>query len=412
LILAFCGICLLAGHIYKTHRAASALIIYLHHLGHISIYKNGAVENLAKDLERYQITEAEVAEVNQILTQQGDAIEMSGGFLSGGGLLSSGNRSIPIFFQGISPDLDEYVRNRPEIKKWLPGIVKSYSEGNLKRSLGQNKDSISIAKGVGELMDLFLPIEEIPAEQRDLSVAGRDINGYLNAVNATVALKHGTGMPFLDDVSVIGSLEKAQELFGTKGVGHLVIYLKDIGNIKEIVSKLSLAFKEKNLDLEPIPFKDKRIGLFYSGSMGFLFMIGSISALLLLSASGLIIVNSMTIGVLERSKEIGTLRSIGFSPGKVVRLFVKEAFWLSLFSSVLGILLAETICTIINSLELFYETPGTDFPISLYLWVPAEFYAILVVIFVLTSVALTYWIVGRKLREKIAVLLLESGTTL
>jgi putative ABC transport system permease protein len=53
--------------------------------------------------------------------------------------------------------------------------------------------------------------------------------------------------------------------------------------------------------------------------------------------------SAMVMSVLERTREIGTLRAVGWSSGRVVRMILGEALLLSLAGGVLGVLLGVAL---------------------------------------------------------------------
>ena len=66
----------------------------------------------------------------------------------------------------------------------------------------------------------------------------------------------------------------------------------------------------------------------------------------------IIIMNTMTVSVLERTSEIGTMRAIGTEKQFVKKLFFAESTVLTLISSVAGIILALILMLIFNSFEI------------------------------------------------------------
>ena len=51
------------------------------------------------------------------------------------------------------------------------------------------------------------------------------------------------------------------------------------------------------------------------------------------------VANTMLMAVFERTRELGVLAALGTTPRQLVALILAEAFWLSLFSVALGVLL-------------------------------------------------------------------------
>lgn len=75
-----------------------------------------------------------------------------------------------------------------------------------------------------------------------------------------------------------------------------------------------------------------------------------VSVLVVLIAVG--IMNSMWIGVRERTNEIGTLRAIGMSRGRVLGMFLLEALFLGVFSTLIGGLAGGLLALGIDALAI------------------------------------------------------------
>jgi putative ABC transport system permease protein len=411
LVVGFVGLALLSGHIYKTERTLRTFLIYLDHLGHISIYKTDGFEKLRTEHQKYQISETDLIAIRSVLQTLGGKIELAAESITGPALLSTGLRSTPILLNGISPELDGYTKNHPEVKKWAREEIMGEASKSLQDFTESCPNGISISKGVGELIGRISEVSEIPIADRDLSIAARTLDGNLNAVNATLVLKHTTGMPYVEDLSVIAPQTLLKELFDSKGVDDLILYLKDPSEMKSIINYLNIEFKKLNLDVEVFPFNSPRVGAFYVGTMGFLLMMCGFFTLLILGTSALVMVNSMTMNVLERSKEIGTLRSLGYTAQRVTGMFIKEAVWISLFSALIGIILSVIISLAANSAHIMYESPGSSGSVRFQVVVPPLFYAVLTGLLVLISISTSYFVVRKKTKERIASLLLDSGAS-
>ncbi len=82
---------------------------------------------------------------------------------------------------------------------------------------------------------------------------------------------------------------------------------------------------------------------------GFLAMIGGISLLV----AAMMIVNTLVMAVLERTREIGLLKSLGASNRDVMRLFLTEAAVIGLLGGIAGLLLGKVVAEVTNALANF-----------------------------------------------------------
>lgn len=88
--------------------------------------------------------------------------------------------------------------------------------------------------------------------------------------------------------------------------------------------------------------------------LSFLAYLGNVK-LFLLSVCGavtftllLVSGNTMAMSVRERVREVGVLKTLGFTPGAVLGIIVSEAMVIALTGAVLGLLLADGICAVIR----------------------------------------------------------------
>ncbi len=86
-------------------------------------------------------------------------------------------------------------------------------------------------------------------------------------------------------------------------------------------------------------------------------------AIISLVVGGLSVINTMTMSVSERTREIGVRKAIGASDGQIVRQFLAEAGVIGLIGGVSGLVLAWIAVSIVNAalvgrnLNLFLVTP-------------------------------------------------------
>jgi putative ABC transport system permease protein len=77
------------------------------------------------------------------------------------------------------------------------------------------------------------------------------------------------------------------------------------------------------------------------------------------------VLNTMTMSVFERTREIGILRAVGWGPGRVVRLVLSEALLLSLAGAAIGVAGAVALVQFLSSLPAAggYVRPGVSWAV-------------------------------------------------
>src|ERR1019366_842155 len=80
--------------------------------------------------------------------------------------------------------------------------------------------------------------------------------------------------------------------------------------------------------------------------------------------------NTMSMAVVERTTEIGTLRAIGQRRGGIRRLFMCEGMMLGVIGAALGVLIALMIAYLINHSGLTWTPPGYvyAYPLKVRVW--------------------------------------------
>jgi putative ABC transport system permease protein len=94
--------------------------------------------------------------------------------------------------------------------------------------------------------------------------------------------------------------------------------------------------------------------------MIFLFLFTIVLVIVVMST-----VNTMSMAVLERTREIGTLRALGLKRRGVSLLFAMEGGMLGLLGSFIGIVLHVSVWAIIRAFAPTYTPPGISTPVPL-----------------------------------------------
>ena len=166
----------------------------------------------------------------------------------------------------------------------------------------------------------------------------------------------------------------------------IAAYLKDFDSkegFKKFISDYNDDLKEKGHDEDVIVYTDIT-GILISSVSN---IINAISYVLIAFVSVSLIVSSIMIAiityisVLERTKEIGVLRSLGASKGNVASVFNAETFIIGLFAGTIGVITTVLLCYPIN----WIVRKVTDIP-TLTAYLPLRTGLILIVISIVLTV--------------------------
>lgn len=137
----------------------------------------------------------------------------------------------------------------------------------------------------------------------------------------------------------------AQEFFDTEQCDQIVVQLTDSNQetIDSVTSEIEELYDDKVSVMSPTALLSTISSLF---SMIELFLV-AISGIALLVA-GIGIMNIMIVSVLERTREIGILKSLGMKDRNVLTIFLGEASLIGLLGGVLGIALGWGVANVIS----------------------------------------------------------------
>ena len=118
----------------------------------------------------------------------------------------------------------------------------------------------------------------------------------------------------------------------------------------EVIEDLNRSFTEHNIMARAIDWKTAATT--YTTTVEGINVIFNIMIVILAIVVFFIIMNTMTVSVVERTGEIGTMRAIGAEKSFVRSLFFVESMIITVFSAIAGAVVAGLISLIINSLGI------------------------------------------------------------
>ncbi|MGH8809987.1 MAG: ABC transporter permease, partial [Noviherbaspirillum sp.] len=199
------------------------------------------------------------------------------------------------------------------------------------------------------------------------------VKGAPNVAGLNVVKAETQGMKEFDDIYIGLHLAQAQKLiYGSAPpqATAIVLQLQHTSQIPTARARLeqllATDFKDRELGIQDFaklnPMYGQSIAMF-STIFGFIsLLIGSI----VLFTVG----NTMSMAVVERTVEIGTLRAMGLRRGGIRRLFVCEGLLLGVIGATLGVLISIGLSVAINHSGLTWTPPGyvVAVPLNIYVW--------------------------------------------
>jgi putative ABC transport system permease protein len=155
-------------------------------------------------------------------------------------------------------------------------------------------------------------------------------------------------------------IDLARRLARVEGAHSWVVLLDDTEATAPVLADLRARFPESEAGFQYVPWHDladfyKKVVVLFTAQVDFVRAI--IAVIILVSIS-----NTLIMGVLERTAEVGTLMAIGFRRARILRLFVGEGLLLGVLGSALGTAAGLLLARVISAVGIpMPPSPGMDF---------------------------------------------------
>ncbi|NMM28156.1 MAG: ABC transporter permease [Glaciimonas sp.] len=342
----FSAITLFAGYTHNVYDGLSRQSIKGEMLGHLTLSKRGMRKEGKLDPERYLLTANEVDAITKLLKDE-KHVEMVSPRLAMSGLVSNGRASTIFIAEGIEPSamerLQKDVLTDAEKKSGL------YSE--LKKQLDPARpEVVDLSEGLVEMLHL--------TAGGQAQVLVNTLSGQANALDVIVGHSFNTGNAGSNDKFAFVSLALARTLLDAEGrADRLTILLDEVSQTEVMRDRLQAKLKAAGFDVEIMTWQD--LSDFYNQAHGMFDMIFSFIFSIVLTVVVMSVANSMGMTVIERTREIGTLRAIGLKRSGVVKLFTTESMLLTLIGCITGLLITVVVRWGINVAAISYVPPNS-----------------------------------------------------
>ena len=261
------------------------------------------------------------------------------------GLVSNGTVSTIFIAQGVVPGDDRTIKG---------------SWGAFRPIIGESLNDKK-TYGVEVTQDLAKYLNLTPG--KDGVVMASTLGGQMNAMDIQVAGVYDSGSDATNDKYMRFTLDFAQSLYDTKMAEKIVVLLDDWQKTERMRGVFLTKLTNAGIPCEIKTWSE--LSLFYTKVRGmfgmmFLFIFCIVLVIVVMST-----VNTMGMAVLERTREIGTLRALGLKKRGVSLLFALEGGMLGLIGSLVGVILHLCVWAVIRRFPPTYTPPGLSTPVPL-----------------------------------------------
>lgn len=246
-------------------------------------------------------------------------------------LVSSGESSYPVILQGIIPSKEKEVST----------VLKSVKQGEILTDDGPcSPGDILIGEKLSQSLKVGLGEKIVILTQAADGSLGNDLFRVKGLFD--------TGSQNFDKSYVFVNQSCAQSLGSVDRPHEIVISVKESGDEEQLLKKLQAFVTAPNILVsweEAVPAVARMIKV--NGAI-----MGMVSFIVLIVVI-LGFVNTLLMSVFERTKEIGMMLTIGFSPGEVRLLLVFEALIIGLLASAFAVMVGSL-------LVLYHKHAGFD----------------------------------------------------
>ena len=345
--LGYAAINLFQGYVHSTYQGLMNAAIHGEGLGHITIFKKGYLEQGKLHPEKFQFSKEEVERISGIVRQHTD-VELITPRLSVSGILSNGRNSTIFIAEGLVSSDD--VKIRGNLSKYT-SFTGTYIDD-------KEKAGVVIGSELAAMLDLKVGSDAV--------ILSNTYTGMANALDAKVVGVYNTGNTATNDKMLLMTYRQSQDLVDFSGAERLVVLLKDGGNGKLLAATVARLTKDLAAAGYSVDMRTwNELSVFYKQvknlfDMIFLFIFTIVLVIVVMS-----VINTMSMSVMERTREIGTMRALGLKRLGVKSLFATEGALMGLLGSAAGCVIFFLVYAAITAAHPTYIPPGSSNPVPL-----------------------------------------------
>jgi putative ABC transport system permease protein len=418
--LGYASVLMLGGYHNRIEAMLRTNTVYLQRFGHLSIYRPGALERAEAKPAAYAIPAAEQATIARLLAED-PRVEFTGRYLRGTGLAGNGCKSLSVQTFGLDPEAERRIVDHPQVRRWAPELGRPVAGLPMVEALAE-EGAVALSAGLAEALrktpghasaappaaalDCRSPSVDGPIRADPyVQLVALDFEGTLSATDGRVAAIYKATTYDQDMATLWTGLGTLQRLAATDGVTSFAVYLKDPRDARAVQRDLAPGLAAAGITAEVRRFDERAANPYYVGSVEMVRSVVGFIALLVAAVALLSVVNAMTLTILERTRELATFRSLGFTRGQVLGLFLREAAVITALGVAVGLALGLAAAATVNHLRIPFHPPGMAGGVPLLIVPDAALCAASAALYFPLSLAATWIAVRGRVRARVATLL-------
>jgi putative ABC transport system permease protein len=287
------------------------------------------------------------------------------------GLISNGDKSTVMMATGVEPDSEFAVK----------GPFLTITDGQVLSS-GTKDAEVMLGEGLARSLKA--------APGSSLTLLASTTEGAMNAMDVRVKGIFTTGVPDIDKRLVYTDIATAQRLLVTQRVSSLGIFLDRMESTQAVQQRLAAQHPQLTVQTwQDQAFFYRAVRDLYNRIFGALGLIIGVIVVF-------VVTNAMAMAIIERTREIGTLRALGTLPAQLLRTLALEGMVLGGVGAVVGAALSLAIALMLYVVPVqMPPPPGRSVGYPLNITIDPLMYAATLLAMVLLTMAASSW-VARK----------------
>lgn len=331
----FMSLGIFGGYIERIYRSLEDQAIIGERLAHLTVFKSGAIEHGRTDPGKYYFTAEEINLIKPIIESM-PGVELVSPRINLSGLISNGRVSTIFIAEGISYNDMKILRGKYADQ---PGMLDP----------GITNGSV-IGSELGRILDV--------SKGDDAVLMVTTLEGQINALDTQIVDIVNTGKTGTNDKFVLLPFEFSQALMDTASAARITVLLKDGGDLSAMTKTIKNALADTGIDLDIKNWIE--LSSFYKQVKGMFDMIFLFIFIIVLTIVIMSVINTMGMSVMERTREIGTMRSLGMDSMAIMKLFSVEGLLLAFFGCVIGLIFTVSAIVLFGIINVTYVPPGAS----------------------------------------------------